>query len=429
MIAKNQKPELLAPVGDLERLKTAVAYGADAVYLGGARFSLRAGASGFGHADMAAAVAYAHERGVRVYTAVNIYANDNDIAGMRGYFTAMADCGVDAFIISDPGVLLLAREEAPGVEIHISTQANTTNVAAARFWHHQGAKRIILSRELSLEAIRMLHTQCPDGLRLEAFVHGAMCVAVSGRCLLSSYMTGRSANRGECAHPCRYDYYVAEEKRPGQFMPITEDARGISLFSSNDLCMVTHLPDLVDAGISSLKIEGRMKTAYYVATTTQTYRNAIDDLYADPACYEANKPLYIKALQKCAHRGTPGFTTGFYYGQPGAEAQDYSMKPYTRTRVFTGIVRDYHANGMATVEQRNKFSIGDTIEVLRAEGESFSQTVRDLRDEEGIAIQSARHPQQKVLLALDYPVAPWDMLAIAAPEREKPTATEPELCP
>lgn len=406
-----QKPELLAPAGDMERLKVAIAYGADAVYLGGQQFSLRAGAVNFD--NVAEAVDYAHAQSAKVYVAVNIFANNADIEALRGYFKALSEAGADAVIISDPGVLALAREEAPTLEVHISTQANITNYASALFWHRQGAARVILARELSLRDITEIHSHVPENLMLETFVHGAMCIAFSGRCLLSNYMTGRAANQGNCAHPCRYQYYVTEEKRPGQFLPVVEEERGVSIFSSNDLCMVAHLPELIAAGVGSLKIEGRMKTAYYVAVATQTYRKALDDLWDDPERYEANKSLYVHELEKCAHRGTPGFTSGFYFGAPGPDAQDYSGTPYTRSRVFAGMVTDYNAaTGLAAVEQRNKFSVGDTIEIIRANGESFTQIVCDLRNEDSEPIKAAPHPRQKVWLAVEQPVKLWDMLAL-----------------
>lgn len=408
-----KKPELLSPAGDMEKLKTAVAYGADAVYLGGHHFSLRAGAGNFDGKSMEEAVDYAHARGVKVYVAVNIFAFNRDLASMRGYFRELADLGVDALIISDPGVFKMARQEAPDLEIHVSTQANVTNYESALFWYDMGARRVILARELPLSDIQIMRAHLPADMALEAFVHGAMCIAYSGRCLLSHYMTGRSANHGECAHPCRYQYHVAEETRPGQFLPVEEDERGVTLFSSNDLCMVDHLPALIAAGVDGFKIEGRMKTPFYVGVATQTYRRAIDTFVTEPTRYEAEKHEYVRRLEQCAHRGTPGFTTGFYFGPPGKDAQDYTGTPYTRTRVFVGVVVSYDGqSGLAVVEQRNKFRVGDTVEVIRAKGESFSQPVRDMRDEQGNPLHSAPHPRQMIYLRLDYPAEPLDMLCI-----------------
>jgi len=383
------KPELLAPAGDFEKLQIAVAYGADAVYLSGTSFGLRAKAKNFGEGELAAAIEYAHKHGVRVYVTANIFAHNNDIAEMTGYFGALAEMGADAFIISDPGVMMLAKKEAPGVEIHISTQANTTNHASAAFWHEMGASRVILARELSLGEIKEVREKCPPALRLEGFVHGAMCMSYSGRCMLSWYMSGRDANLGACAHPCRYKYrlWAEEVSRPGQLLPVDENERGVEIFGAEDLCMIAHLPELVAAGIDGLKIEGRMKTAFYVGLTVRAYRQAIDSLGKG---YENNIDEYMRMLGMASHRT---FSTGFYFGYE----QKAAATEYNRTHDFVGIVRGYE-DGCAVVEQRNVFAVGDEVTFVQPGGEDFMCRISEMRGRGGEKVDRAPHAQQVVLV-------------------------------
>jgi putative protease len=415
------KPEILSPAGDFEKLKVAVHFGADAVYLGGRSFNLRAGAGNFAPDEMREAISYAHARNVKVYVTANSFLFERDLPGMKDYLHEAAEAGADAFIVSDPGVFCLAKDVAPGVTVHISTQANTTNAESARFWYRLGAKRIILARECSLADIKHIRQSLPAEIELEAFVHGAMCMAYSGRCLLSGYMLNRNANQGDCAQPCRYKYHVMEATRPGLYMPVAEDEGGTAIFSASDMCMAEHLPELVDAGLASLKIEGRMKTAFYVGLTTGVYRRALDTLFENPALYEKRKAFYKTELEKCAHRDVNGFSTGFYFGDP-IPPGEATLK---QARTFVGIVRGYDAEtGVAEIEQRNKFSVGDEIEVYRGtpgtpkgekklsigEAASFLQTVKDMRNGEGEQIESAPHPQQVVKLKMAKPVKIFDLI-------------------
>ena len=436
------KPELLAPAGDFEKLQIAIAYGADAVYLGGTSFGLRAKAKNFDTDELRAAISYAHERNVKVYVTVNIFARNSDIDDMAGYFTTLAELGADAFIISDPGVVSLAKKEAPQVEIHISTQANTTNYASVRFWHEMGAKRVILARELSLKEIkgirervlegsggldsRGLDSDGSGGIALEGFVHGAMCMSYSGRCMLSRYLSpDRDANLGACAHPCRYNYrlYAEEVSRPGRFMPVVEDELGTDIFGAEDLCMVAHVPEMIDAGLTSFKIEGRMKTAFYVALATKAYRQAIDDFFEKDGeskgdtestestentenRYKKNIPKYLNMLEMASHRP---FSTGFYFHEPGQTVAEFVDMAYTRSHDFVGIVRGYdEKEGWAVVEQRGVFEIGDTLTFigLGAEGFSceFSHTIEFMQTEDGKEITRAPHAQQRVMVKVGKPV-------------------------
>jgi len=381
------KPELLAPAGDFEKLKIAIAYGADAVYLSGTSFGLRAKAKNFSSDDLAAAITYAHDCGVRVFITVNIFAHNDDIDNMSGYFAFLKEIGADAFIISDPGVLQLAKEEAPGVEIHISTQANTTNYASASFWHSMGASRIILARELSLKEIADIRTKCPPSLGLEGFVHGAMCMSYSGRCMLSKYMSDRDANLGACAHPCRYNFrlYAEELSRPGEFMPLEATERGTDIFAADDLCMIEYIPEMTAAGLNSLKIEGRMKSAFYVGLTTKAYRMAIDSPY---------NPYCIDLLKMASHRP---FSTGFYFDRPMSASEDTS---YSRSHDFAGIVVDVNG-GAIVIEQRGVFELGDTLTFIQPKGESFTHKIKEMQNENGVKISRAPHAKQKVTVHLD----------------------------
>lgn len=396
-----KKIELLAPAGDLEKLKAAVDYGADAVYFGGEMFSLRAGAGNFSMEEMREGIEYAHAKGVRAYLTINIFAHNEDIEPLEAYLHAIRDFGIDAFIVSDPGIICMIKEIIPDAELHISTQANMTNYRTAQFWMDQGVSRIVLARELTFDEIRGLREKLPAEMEFESFVQGAMCISYSGRCLLSNFMIGRDANRGACAHPCRWKYALVEEQRPGEYYPIEEDERGTYILNSKDLCMIHKIPDLVEAGIASAKIEGRMKSAFYVATVVGAYRKAIDAYYEDPESYEF-KEEWMTELKKVSHRE---FTTGFYYNQPTDQDQDYLTSAYTREYTFIGVVRGYdHETGMATVEQRNKMSVGEEIEVFGPDIDFFTQKLEIMLNDEGEEIEAAPHPQQIVKIRMAQPV-------------------------
>lgn len=393
------KPELLAPAGNLEKLKVAVLYGADAVYLGGRHFGLRAGAGNFGDEELAEGVRFAHEKGVRVYVTVNIFAHNSDLGQLPGYLDTICEAGVDAVIVSDPGVIDLIKRLHPNLPIHLSTQANTTNWAAARFWEERGVKRIVLARELSLEEIREIRERV--GVELEIFIHGAMCISYSGRCLLSNYLTGRDANRGDCAQSCRWRYALLEEKRPGEYLPVEEDSRGSYILGSKDLCLIEHIPELVKAGINSFKIEGRMKSVNYVAGVVKVYRKAIDAYVRDPENY-CFAPAWLEEIGKVSHRD---YTTGFLFGNPGSSGQHYEGEIYRRSQAFVGLVRDYDfETGMALVEQRNRFDVGDEVEIVVPGGDNFRQKITKIIDEEGNSVEAAPHPQQMVRVPVDRPV-------------------------
>lgn len=404
----NKKIELLAPAGDLEKLKIAVLYGADAVYLGGTSFGLRAKAKNFTKEQMSEGIEFAHSHGVKVYVTCNIFAHNEDFEGMADYFKELEEVGVDAILVADPGVFSLARRVVPDMDIHISTQANNTNYNTALFWKELGASRIVMARELSLNEIKGISENIPEDLEIEAFVHGAMCISYSGRCLLSNYLSGRDANKGACSHPCRWQYYVTEKTRPNEYMPIVEDERGTFIFNSKDLCMIEHIPELIEAGIMSLKIEGRIKTAYYVGTVIRIYREAIDDYLKDPALYESKKEYYLEEVKKASYRG---FTTGFYYGKPNENEQIYTSSSYIRTYDFIGMVLEYdEGGGFATLEQRNKFVVGDEVEFVRHDGKAFMQRIEEMYNENGERIEEAPHPQQIVKLKVKEKVSPFDMM-------------------
>ncbi|MBQ6685502.1 MAG: U32 family peptidase [Firmicutes bacterium] len=395
------KIELLAPAGDLEKLKIAIDYGADAVYLAGELFGLRAGAKNFTIEEMEEGVAYAHERGRKVHLTLNIFAHNEDISALETYLDEIAHIPFDAFIISDAGIISLVMEKMPGREIHLSTQANTTNYRTAEFWHRQGVKRVVLGREMSLEDIRNTRKNLSPTMEIEAFVHGAMCISYSGRCLLSNFMTERGANQGQCAHPCRYKYALMEEKRPGEFYPVEEDDRGTYIFNSKDMCMIEHIPELIESGLASLKIEGRMKSVFYVATVVRAYRQAIDAYYADPEGWTF-KEEWLEELKKVSNRH---FTNGFYFNKPRNVDQNYETSAYYREFTFIGLVLDYDAEtGIATVEQRNKISDGDFVEVFGPGDVCFTQTISGMTDEEGTPISAAPHAQQIVKIPMAQPV-------------------------
>ncbi len=389
-----KKPELLIPAGSLEVLRVAVDYGADAVYIGGEMFSLRAKAKNFSKEDMIEAVSYAHARGAKVYVTANITAHNSDLCGVREYFYELMEVMPDGVIISDPGVFSIAKEIFRGqIEIHISTQANNVNYLTYRFWHELGASRVVSGRELSLKEIAELRANIPDELEIETFVHGAMCISYSGRCLLSNYMTGRDANKGACTHPCRWKYAVVEENRPGEYFPVFENDRGTYVFNSKDLCMIEYIPELVNAGINSFKIEGRMKTALYVACVTRTYRKAIDDYFESPEIYKANMEWYKEEISKCTYRN---FTTGFFFGKPGADSLVYDNNVYCRNYTYLGLVEEIKEDGSFVLTQRNKFSVGDEIEIMKKVSENIVVKVDKLLDENGEEMQSCPHPGQYV---------------------------------
>lgn len=400
-------PELLVPASSLEVLKVAVVFGADAVYIGGEVFGLRAKAKNFTLDEMREGVEFAHAHGVKVYVTANILAHNDDLEGVRQYFEELKNVGPDALIISDPGVFMIAREVLPDMELHVSTQANNTNYGTYRFWQQQGAKRVVSARELSLKEIREIRGHIPDDLEIETFVHGAMCISYSGRCLLSNYFTGRDANQGACTHPCRWKYAVMEESRPGEYLPVYENERGTYIFNSKDLCMIEYIPELIDAGIDSFKIEGRMKTALYVATVARTYRRAIDDYLQSPDLYREHMPWYLDQISNCTYRQ---FTTGFFFGKPSGEAQIYDSNTYVREYTYLGTVGGVNEAGLYAIEQRNKFSVGETIEVMKPNGENPQVVVRRIVDEDGNDQMSAPHPKQKLWIDLGCPLDTYDIL-------------------
>ncbi|MGI6357400.1 MAG: peptidase U32 family protein [Bacillota bacterium] len=400
-----KQPELLAPAGNLEKLKFAITYGADAVYLGGPGWGLRAHAGNFTMEEIAQGVEFAHRQGAKVYVTVNIIPHNDDLLGLDRYLAELGDLGVDALIISDPAILLTAKQVASHVPIHLSTQANVVNYRAAQFWVEQGVERLILARELSLQELATIRQQ--TAAELEVFVHGAMCISYSGRCLLSNYLTGRDANRGQCAQPCRYRYVLMEEKRPGQYFPIEGDERGAYIMNSKDLCLIEHLPQILQLGVEGLKIEGRMKSVHYVATVTKVYRQALDAYFADPAGYQF-RPEWLAELQKASNRS---FTTGFYFGKPGAEDHVYDGELYHRPYDFVGVVRDYDAETqLVTVEQRNNFAVGEQLEVLQPTGDNLPLAVTEMHDQDGQPLQVARHAQMLVRLPSPVPLAPHSLL-------------------
>ena len=390
-------PELLIPASSLEVLKIAVIFGADAVYIGGEAFSLRAKAKNFSMEDIEEGIRFAHAHQVKVYVTANILAHNQDIVDAREYFSELKRIGPDALIISDPGLFLVAKEVCPEIEIHISTQANNVNYMTFRFWHQQGAKRVVTGRELSLKEIAKIRSEIPHEMEIETFVHGAMCISYSGRCLLSNYFTGRDANQGACTHPCRWKYAVVEEKRPGEYLPVYENERGTFLFNSKDLCMIEHLPDLIEAGVDSLKIEGRMKTALYVATVARTYRKALDSYKKSPQLYQEQMPWYLDQISNCTYRQ---FTTGFFYGKPSEEAQIYNNNTYIKEYTYLGIVGDIDNEGRFCLEQRNKFSVGETIEIMKPDGRNIETIVEAIFNERGEAQESAPHSKQQLLVKL-----------------------------
>ena len=400
-----KKPELLAPAGNMEKLKMALLYGADAVYLGGKAFGLRAFGGNFTNEELQEAVDFAHKLGKKIYVTVNIFPHNSDIAKLPAYLTFLNEIKVDAILVADLGVFTLAKEYAPDVELHISTQANNTNWAAVNAWAELGASRVVLAREMSLEEIKEIRKKC--SVELEMFVHGAMCISYSGRCLMSNYLTGRDANRGSCAQPCRWNYALVEEKRPGQYFPVLEDERGTYIFNSKDMCLLPYLPDVIASGVDSLKIEGRMKSVHYAASVVKAYREAIDSYFAAPEQFEVKKE-WVEELDKVSHRA---YTTGFYYGRPTEKDQIYGTSSYTQTSDFVGLVLDYNEKtGFATVEQRNNMKVGQEIEIFQPHLAGYRQILQEMYNDEGEAIQVAPHPQQIVKIRMDKPVEPYGIL-------------------
>ena len=402
-----KKFELLAPAGDLEKFKIACIYGADAVYFGGEMFSLRSGAGNLTIDEIREGLDFAHERGVAGLMAMNIFAHNEDLQPLREYLQKIKDLPIDGFIVSDPAVMVLIKEAIPDAVLHLSTQANMTNLETAKFWVKNGIKRIVLARELTIKEIKEIRAALPEEVELESFIHGAMCISYSGRCLLSNFMIERDANRGQCAHPCRWKYALVEEQRPGQYYPIEEDERGTYILNSRDLCMIEHIPELADAGVYSLKIEGRMKSIFYVATIVSAYRRAIDAYEKDPEGYRYD-PKWMEELRKVSHRE---FTTGFYFNKPTGKDQNYLTSAYTRDYSFVGLVRSYdESTGYAIVEQRNKMSIGEEIEIFGPGTDFFTQKLTEMYDEEGNPVESAPHPQQILKIKMEKPVGENFML-------------------
>lgn len=410
-----KKPELLIPASSLEVLKTAVIFGADAVYIGGEAFGLRAKAKNFSPDEMREGIAFAHEHGVKAHVTANILAHNYDLEGAAAYFRELAQMKPDAIIVADPGMVMLAKENCPDIDIHISTQANNTNYMTFRFWYEQGIRRVVCARELSLAEIKQIRENIPEDMEIESFIHGAMCISYSGRCLLSNYFTGRDANHGACTHPCRWKYAIVEETRPGEYMPVYENERGTYIFNSKDLCMVEHIPEMLDAGIDSFKIEGRMKTALYVATVARTYRRAIDAALSSPEAYEELLPWCREEISKCTYRQ---FTTGFYFGKPDENTQIYDNNTYINEYIYLGIVGKAGGNTV-WIEQRNKFCAGETIEIMKPDGRNVVTKVVSIQDEEGVEMDSAPHPKQKLMVVLDAPAAHYDILRKKAPEKEE----------
>lgn len=398
-----KKPELLAPAGNLDKLKIALTYGADAVYIGGEEFSLRVAADNFSAEDIFEGVRFAHERGKKVYLTANVIPHNSDINEYSEFLSNVKDSGIDAVILSDLGMFALTKEIAPDLDIHVSTQANNVNWKSAETWYNMGAKRVILAREMSLDEIREIRERTPKELELEAFVHGAMCISYSGRCLLSNYMAGRDSNRGECAHPCRWKYFLMEEQRPGEYMPVYENERGTFIYNSKDLCMLQHVDKLIESGLSSFKIEGRVKSEFYVATIVKAYRKAIDDYFNSDENYEFDTKL-LDEVKKVSHRD---YTTGFYFGKPGGSEQHYESSSYIRNYDMVGIVSGYNKETkMAEVIQKNRFFKGNTVEFLRPFGDFHAQVIDYMTDDEGNEIEVANHPQSVIYIRSEIELEP-----------------------
>lgn len=404
---KRKKPEILAPAGSLEILKTAIIYGADAVYIGGEAYGLRAAAHNFDTEEMREGITFAHERGALVFVTANIYAHNPDLDGVREYFRELKELKPDAVLIADPGVFSIAKEIIPEIPVHISTQSNNVNYETFKFWHSLGAERVVTGRELSLEEIRQIRENVPEELEIETFAHGAMCMSYSGRCLMSNYMTGRDANKGACTHPCRWSYSLVEEQRPGEYMPVFENERGTFIFNSKDLCMIEHIPELVGAGVDSLKIEGRMKTALYVATVVRAYRKALDMYFESEDQYRAHMPYFMREVESSSRRK---YCTGFFFGQAGEESMYYEAERVA-PMTYMGTVEAVR-DGCAVITQKNKFSVGDSLELMKPTGENIIVNVESIMDEDGNEMESCPHPKQRLLVrfAGDVEVEEYDIL-------------------
>ncbi|MBQ9757085.1 MAG: U32 family peptidase C-terminal domain-containing protein [Clostridia bacterium] len=402
-----KKPELLAPAGSLNKLKIAITYGADAVYVGGEEFSLRVAAENFSPEELCEGVKFAHERGKKVYLTANIIPHNADIAEYEEFLKKYMAAGFDAVILSDLGMFQLTRELAPELEIHISTQANNVNFKSAETWYKMGAKRVILAREMSFDEISEIREKTPDELELEAFVHGAMCISYSGRCLLSNYMTNRDSNLGACSHPCRWKYNLVEETRPGEYMPVFENERGTFIYNSKDLCMIEHMDKLIKSGLDSFKIEGRVKTEYYLATVVKAYRDAIDKYFEDPDAFETD-PKWLTEIKKVSHRD---YTTGFFFGKPDGNEQNYETSSYIRNYELLGIVESYDKEKkLLSVIQKNRFFKGSEVEFLRPEGEFVKHKIEYMEDENGEELEVANRPQSIAKIRIDTPLAPDTMM-------------------
>lgn len=400
------RPELLIPASSLEVLKVAVMFGADAVYIGGEAFGLRANAKNFSKEDMIEGIDFAHKHGVKVFVTANILAHNSDLEGVREYMEELKTIKPDALIIADPAIFTIAKEVCPEIEVHISTQANNTNYGTFRFWHGLGAKRVVTARELSLAEIKQIRENIPEDLEIETFIHGAMCISYSGRCLLSSFMAGRDANKGACTHPCRWKYAVMEESRPGEYMPIYENERGTYIFNSKDLCMIEHIPEMMESGIDSFKVEGRMKTALYVATVARTYRMAIDDYKKSPDYYRERIPFYKSEIAKCTYRQ---YTTGFFFGKPDENTQIYDSNTYVKEYTYLGLIEGKNENGYK-ITQRNKFVVGEKIEVMKPNGENIEVEVKGIYTEDGESRESAPHPKEVLYVDLGIELDEFDIL-------------------
>lgn len=411
-----KKPEILAPASSLEVLKTAIRYGADAVYIGGEMYGLRAKAKNFPKEDMRAGIAFAHEHGKKVYVTANITAHNRDLNGVEDYFRELKELAPDALIISDPGVFTIAKKVCPEIDIHISTQANNVNYMTFDFWHQLGATRVVTARELSLKEIADIDAHIPEELEIETFVHGAMCISYSGRCLLSHYFTGRDANLGACTHPCRWKYHIVEETRPGEYMPIEENERGTYIFNSKDLCMIEHIPELVVSGIDSFKIEGRMKTALYVAVVVRAYRQALDDYWEDPERYRTKLSYYKEEIAKCTYRQ---FTTGFFFGRTTQESQIYDSNTYTKGSVYLGMAEEVAEDGLVVFEQKNKFSVGDVIEIMKLDGSNQSVRVQEMVNQYGEQVESCPHPGERIHMRIDGEMLPGEIMRMLTTDREE----------
>lgn len=404
----NKKVELLAPAGDMDKLKTAILFGADAVYLAGNAFGLRSKSKNFSIEQIEEAVKFAHERNVKVYVTCNIFARNGDFNKLGEYAKQLEKANVDAVLVADPGIFYVIKNAAPKLDIHISTQANTTNYQTVNFWKKAGASRVVTARELSLKELEFITQNLEEPTEIEAFIHGAMCMAYSGRCLLSNYFTSRDSNKGACSHACRWRYYIVEENRPNEYYPIEEDDAGTYIFNSKDLCMIYHIPELIKSGVYSFKIEGRAKSCYYVGSVVKIYREAIDDYLKDPKLYESKKDYYLEEINKTSNRG---YTTGFFFRRTNETDQIYTKNSYVRTTDFIGVVREYDKEtGFATIEQRNKFVVGETVEFVTINGKNFSQTVDEMYDMDGNSLTEAPHPQQIIKLKVLQPVSVYDLM-------------------